>query len=455
MLWAIFARREREGGLSDRMTQPPPGWRFHPERDQMLAEAHARPSTPAAAPLLAARIATLSGETGVAVDRAHMAALCRKLSAPEPGPDARWCIVDGGTWRLRWERHTELSTWTVFRPAGEDADSFAATALDVVPQDWLAAMPGDVLAAAHVALVEVARQPSVFAEADLVASEVAAGALQVFTDFRAGPDGFTRFVLVQRGGGAVLAGRLMQQLFEIETYRLLALLAFPAATGGAQAISAMEAEATQAAMQVSEAGGVDADRELLAQLAALAGRAEAAAAGTGFRFAASRAYYGLVQERIAQLNEHAIEGRPSIRDFMERRLAPAMRTVSAAADRQREVIARVARTTQMLAARVNIASEATNASLLKSMDRRAQLQLRLQETVEGLSAAAISYYALGLFKILVEGLSHLWQEVNPHRRWDIDPTLATGLAAPVVVLLVWLFLRRIRAGIMQDHDSPA
>ena len=353
--------------------------RFHPERDQLLAEAHARPSTPAQAPLMAARIATLSGEAGVAADRAHMAALCRKLSAAEPGPEARWCIVDGGTWRLRWERHTEVSTWTVFRRApADEPGAFADTALDILPQDWLAALPGEVLAAAHAALVETAPKVSVFAEADLVSFEVAGGAVQVFTDFRPGPDGFTRFVLVQEAGGPVLAGRIVQQLFEIETYRLLALLAFPTATAAAVEIARMEGEAADAAMQVAQEGGVDADRALLSRLAGLAGRVEALAASTGFRFAASRAYHGLVQERISQLNERPLGGRPGIRDFMVRRLAPAMRTAEAAAERQRDVISRVARTTQMLAARVDIASEATNASLLESMDRRAQQQLRLQ-----------------------------------------------------------------------------
>ena len=185
----------------------------------------------------------------------------------------------------------------------------------------------------------------------------------------------------------------------------------------------------------------------MSHLAGLAGRAEALAAATGFRFAASRAYHGLVRERIGQFNERALGGRPSIREFMERRLAPAMRTVEAATERQRDVIARVARTTQMLAARVDIAAEATSASLLQSMDRRAHLQLRLQETVEGLSAAAISYYALGLLKVLVEGLERL--------RPGIDPILTTGLAAPFVLLLVWLFLRRVRRHILLDHEAPA
>ena len=441
-------RKTRAGEGWRDMTPSLAKWRFHPQRDQLLAEAHARPSTPAHAPLLATRITTISGEAGLAHDRAHMALLCRKLGAGEPGPEARWCIVDGGTWRLRWERHSEVSTWTVFRPAhADEPGAFAATALDVVPQDWLATLPGEVLAAAHVALVEVAPKVTVFAEADLVSSEVAAGAVQVFTDFRPGPDGFTRFVLVQEAGGPVLAGRIMQQLFEIETYRLLALLAFPMATASAVEIAKMEAEAAEAAAQVVQAGGVEADRKLLSHLAGLAGRAEALAAATGFRFAASRAYHGLVQERIGQFNEHALGGRPSIRDFMERRLAPAMRTVEAAADRQRDVIARIARTTQMLAARVDIAAEATSASLLQSMDRRAHLQLRLQETVEGLSAAAIAYYALGLLKVLVEGLQRFWR--------GIDPTLTAGLAAPFVLLLVWLFLRRVRRHILLDHEAPA
>ncbi len=428
------------------MTPTAPAWRVHPERDRLLSEAHARPSTPVKAPLLAARIATISGEAGVAEDRAHMAALCRKLGAAEPGPDARWCILDAGAWRLRWERHTEISTWTVFRPAsGDDAAAFTATALDLAPQEWLASLPGEVLAAAHVALVETAPDATLFSEADLIAAEVAGGAARLFTDFRPGPDGFTRFVLLQASGGPVLAGRILQQLFEIETYRLLALLAFPVATAGAATIAQMEAEAADAALKVAQKGDVEADRELLARLAALAGQAEASAASTGFRFAASRAYHGLVQERIGQLNERPLDGRPGVREFMERRLAPAMRTIGAAGERQRDVIARIARTTQMLAVRVEVAAEATNASLLKSMDRRAQLQLRLQETVEGLSAAAISYYALALLKIAIEGLAKM--------RPRIDPTLTTGALAPVVVLLVWLFLRRLRARIMHDHDG--
>lgn len=419
-------------------------WNFHPQRDQLMAEAHARPSTPAAAPLLAARIATMSGEAGAEIDRLHMAALCRKLGVAEPGPNARWCVVDGGAWRLRWERHTEVSTWTVFRPHPDgDKTNFAETALDLAPQDWLGALPGEVLVAAHVALVRTAPASMVFAEEDVIASAVAGGAIEVFTDFRAGPDGFTRFILIDKQAGPVLAGRVLQQLFEIETYRLLALLAFPEATAGAQYLAGLERDAADAAYRVAEEGGVAADRDLLARLAAMAGEAESLAAGASYRFAAARAYHGLVQERIRQLNEQPLGGRPTIGDFMERRLAPAMRTCAATAERQHEAIARIARTTQMLSTRVDVAAEATTAGLLASMDRRAQLQLRVQETVEGLSAAAISYYALGLLHFVIEGATAFYPRLNAN--------LLTGLAAPLVVYLVWRFLKRIRAQIQSHH----
>jgi uncharacterized membrane-anchored protein len=124
---------------------------------------------------------------------------------------------------------------------------------------------------------------------------------------------------------------------------------------------------------------------------------------------------------------------------MERRLAPAMRTCVAVGERQRDVIERIARTTQMLNTRVEVASEAINVGLLASMDRRSQEQLRLQQTVEGLSVAAISYYALGLIQFAMEGLSETIVHFNAKA--------ATGISAPVVVLVVWFILRQLRKDI--------
>lgn len=428
------------------MTSPDLKLRLHKDRDRLLAEAHARPSTPMTSPGLAARIVSLSGEAGAEQDRLHMAALCRKFAAPEPGPGARWCLLDAGAWSLRWERHTEVSAWTVFRPGVEpDVANFGVTALDVVPRDWLAEMPGDILVAAHAAIVATQPERFPFAPDEIVAARLASTPVQVFGDFRAGPDSFTRFVLVNGGAGEVVVGRVLQQLFEIETYRLMALYAFPLALETARTLKQLEAEIDAAAAHVMDESGVESDRSLLNSLAALAGEAERIAGQTSFRFAAARAYYGLVGERIANWSEQPVDGRPTLGEFMERRLAPAMRTCASVEERQRNVIERIARTVQVLNTRVEVASEMVNVELLASMDRRSQQQLRLQQTVEGLSIVAVSYYALALLKLGFDGLAVVFP--------TISPTLATALAVPVVLFLVWRFLHGVRTRLVDRADT--
>jgi uncharacterized membrane-anchored protein len=184
----------------------------------------------------------------------------------------------------------------------------------------------------------------------------------------------------------------------------------------------------------------------LNKLAALAGESERLAGQTGFRFSASEAYHGLVVERIASWNEQAIEARPTLGEFMERRLGPAMRTCEAVGERQRRVLERIARTVQILNTRVEVASERVNVELLGSMDRRSQMQLRLQQTVEGLSIVAVSYYALALIKLVFDGVAEA-------AGW-FNPTVATAIAAPFVVVAVWRVLRGIREGhFIGDRDG--
>ena len=162
-------------------------WRFHPDRDRLLAEAHARPS-PRERPAVGGQD---RGPYRAKVAAAWTGRTCRRSAArwaPNRDRTSRSCILDAGAWRLRWERRTEMSTWTALRPNPDgDTANFAATALDLVPQDWLAELPGEVLAAAHVALVRAVPKVMLFADEDLIASSLAGNSVRVFTDFRPGP----------------------------------------------------------------------------------------------------------------------------------------------------------------------------------------------------------------------------------------------------------------------------
>ncbi len=419
-------------------------WHYHPDRAVLLAEAHARPYTPLTSPMVATRLATLSGEEGLSADRDHMATLCRELGQPEPGPDSRWCALDAGSWSVRWERHTEFSTWTFFRSSNR-AHPFLEDAHDRAPRAWLDKLPGQLLVATTLDLRsgESASSVSALLGGDAIGASLLDGAASVFTDLRPDARGMTRYFLLDAGDDPSRAGRLALGLLEIETYRLMALLAFPVARAAGQELARIEAAASELAAQLSHDTGVDDDRRLLGRLVVLAGEAEALNARTSFRFGAGSAYHDIVRDRVAALREAPIAGLQTLGTFMERRLAPAMRTCDTVAARERDAIDRIARTGQMLATRVGVAAETTNAGLLASMDRRAQLQLRLQRLVEGLSVAAISYYLLSL--------AGYFFKAAEHARPGFDATLATGVLAPLLVFGVWLAMRRLRSRLEAEH----
>lgn len=182
----------------------------------------------------------------------------------------------------------------------------------------------------------------------------------------------------------------MQRLFEIETYRMLALLALP--TARRQLPRIVEIESALAALTERIARDQHSDDEsLLQQLTRLAAEVESALAFSQFRFGACRAYFELVNARISELREQRLAGVQPIEEFMSRRFMPAVATCNTVSQRLHDLSERVAQTSALLSTRVDITRERQNQALLASMDRRVKLQLRLQQTVEGLSVAAIVY----------------------------------------------------------------
>ena len=311
-----------------------------------------------------------------------------------------------------------------------------------MPPGWLDTLPGSVLVAIHVALAARAGVEPSFGElADqfspefLAGSRMAGGTAAAWTDFRIHDDGFGRILIQDRGLGERQTGRLVQRLLEIETYRRMALLAFPVARN----------ELAEVTAKMSAIEGIEDEHALLGRLSRLAADIEGTVAATGFRFGAARAYYALVERRIGELREERIEGLQTIGDFMERRLAPAMGTCESTAARIAALSERVARASNLLRTNVDIALEGQNQDLLRSMDRRARIQLHLQQTFEGLSVAAISYYLAGLVSYLAKAAQGAGLA--------IDSGLTVGIAVPFIVVGVWFAVRRIRRLAMRDTGA--
>jgi uncharacterized membrane-anchored protein len=254
------------------------------------------------------------------------------------------------------------------------------------------------------------------------------------SNFMLRPDGFERMLVVApKGISDTRAGRVSQRLLELETYRLMALRGLPVTKQLGPMLAQCETELAD--IMASLENKAAADQTLLDTLVSLAARVERATAQHVYRFAATRAYDGLVTQRISELRENAVPGTQTIGDFMQRRLSPAMATVVATAQRLTSLSERVARTSALLRTRVDIATEVQNQQLLEKLTRGQELQLRLQATVEGLSIAAISYYVISL---ILYGAKALKASGVP-----INPEIAAGAMVPVVLWASWTAIRRI------------
>jgi len=228
----------------------------------------------------------------------------------------------------------------------------------------------------------------------------------------------------------------------------MSLLALPLARQYSPEISRLDQSLATVTARMTELVGLEDEQALLDEISRVAARVEHIAAATNFRFSAARAYDDLVSRRIAELREDRIEGMQTLEEFMERRLAPAMRTCESVQARQEALAARVARASNLLRTRVDIALEGQNRDLLQSMDQRSRIQLRLQETVEGLSIFVMTYYMVGLTGYMVKAAKAAGLHINAD--------LVTGLAVPVIMTLVFFGMRRFHkaiAALRADEDD--
>ena len=416
--------------------------RQHPQRAALHNEIHARPPEAFDPPLALSHLVMVCDVAEREASREHVAAILRDHHLPSPEPGCTHLRMDVGAFRIRWELHTEFVTWTFSRPLQTEAftERDPEPASRVVPQDWLAALPGQCLASMHLWVLPIdsfdgaSLVKHVLQEDTLVASTVADGYGEVYTDFALHADGCSRMVLLAAGMTPRRLGRLVQRLLEIETYRMAALLGLPAAREASAVLAFAERELAELAQAIRSATRED-EPALLDRLTRLAGQVESQHAATHSRFSASAAYFELVDTRIADIAESRLAGMQTIRDFMDRRLSPARSTCEWAARRQDALSQRVSRMSNLLRTRVEIEQQQSSQALLATMNQRQDLQLKLQSTVEGLSVAAITYYIVGLISYLAKGAHSLG--------WPLSPESTAALAIPAVALGVWWSLRRL------------
>ncbi|GJL71146.1 MAG: hypothetical protein NMNS01_03450 [Nitrosomonas sp.] len=394
------------------------------------------------APAQLSHLVLISDRQWIDKERKLVGDLSQHFGVNSPSDHSNDYSIDLGALRLRWERHTEYSTYT-FYCEGPFGVPFEETAIKLVPNDWLASLPGELLVATHIALDDRLRPKrsltelaSLFASNTVIGSKVAGGSANVWSDNQIHSDGFGRILIHDENLRSRQVGRLVQRMLEIETYRMMAMLPVPLI----REIIPQLARADQRLAALIEKNidmvDIEDEQQLLDELTKLASEIERLSAQTSHRINASRAYYDIVKLRIAELREERIEGLQMLQEFMEKSLSSAMGTCGLVHTKLETLSLRVARATGLLRTRVDISMEAQIRDLLKSMDNRADMQLRLQETVEGLSVVVLSYYLLGIVNYGLKAGKAAGMAINVE--------LLTGIAIPVVVVSVFFAISSLR-----------
>jgi uncharacterized membrane-anchored protein len=424
-----------------------------PERRTLHNEVHARPQARIRMPALVLYVAVSNADVSREQECAHLRLLPGQQDLGPEQLQGNFLRLRPPGYTLKWERHSEFTRYSLVQPLPEavlaGAGDAALQAAVLLPPGWLRAIPGRTLAAIELLMLHgdlqdtaacLAQAQPWFGQQPLVASVMGNnGHSWALTDFALRPSGFERMLVIAPADTSqTRAGRVSQRLLELETYRLMALRGLPVAKELAPMLAQAESQLADITTRLENKSA--ADQDLLDTLVSLSARVERATATHVYRFAATRAYQALVDQRIAELREGAIPGIQTIGEFMQRRLSPAIATVAATAQRLTSLSERVARASALLRTRVDIATETQNQQLLAKLTRGQELQLHLQTTVEGLSIAAISYYVISLLLYGAKALKAVGVPLNPE--------LAVGALIPVVLWGVWSATRRIHNSVV-------
>ena len=381
---------------------------------------------------------------------AHINSFLKEVDVDQITAKEKFRRVQLASFSLRVERHTEFVTVGFIVKGGKTRTGLAEGAFEPeahqdLPFAFIDKIPAKLF---HAIWLEIGGKPPKQLTPEKVqnivkgrsgaSSLISGGEAQVHFSFDIDSNGFSRSVLFNNAIPASRLGRIVLRMVELETYRMLALLGLPTARQYINQLGQIEQKLSDLTHQLTAhiSSGNEGVQELLPELSEMAAKVEQIAADTSYRLAATKAYRDIFLARMGALRISKLDGHQGLKGFLDRRMMPAMQTCVAFGERLANLSERIARAGSLLRTQTETNIQRQNRDLLVSMNRRAKAQLRLQQTVEGLSVAAVTYYGVGLVGHVAKAL--------PLQTWGLDFFLFKALAVPLVALLVWMFLRQVK-----------
>ncbi|WP_372740992.1 DUF3422 family protein [Neptunomonas sp.] len=420
-------------------------YNYH-KRQEILDEVHARPFQNLGSPLSLVHIAVLfDGMRGLDIER-QVFELIRTMGFEFDIEHQGFLFCDQLPMAIRYEPHNEFYTLTIYQ--------FDFLERISLPVSWLEHLPGALLAGVEI-LVRKKTGHLLFKGAgngfrnwsenhfdnrQLTSSHVMNEAAVVATDFQVKTDSsFVQVLVEDTHLLPAQAGLLVQRVCEIETYRHMALISLPMARSLMPKLTVLDQKLAAVSQRTMDEDVAD----VLAQMMALAAEVEALSAGTANRFAASEAYFALVEKSIQELRESRVEGVQMVEEFMDRHLNPARRTCRSAAARIELLSKRIARATELIQSQVNLAIEKQNKELLEALNTRGQRKMKLQAKLESLSVVVVVYYMYDLVDTALKNLLHAGALLE-------QLLIVLTISLPLIIVLTYWMIRRLMKGLREE-----
>lgn len=398
---------------------------MHPLRQRLHNELHARPSLYFDEPAHVFHLAFLGSDQECYAFLENCCPGSFDLNAAQGITQ-----LDGHA--LKWERHAEFFTLTLLVVTSLGDDLSWTSLPEVLAQKVEAHLPQLINSVQIVVRGDAHLDLSRYGFKDPSGSCVGGGDAIVWSDFRLNEDGNNHILFVNRRLNAYRQGRMIRRLLEIETYRMMASLSLTTAKDLSAQLDVFDKTLVTLSERNAESNGSNA-KALLADISSLSAQVVSSAAKTRHRFGATQAYAQLVFERLGELRESHVGDCQRLGVFIERRFKPTVRFCSATEQRLEYLAKSVANLGDLLQARVQVEMEEQNSEILKSLNARADAQIKIQCAVEGLSIIAITYYLLSLLKLGYSGLHLLGIALAPREAFLAMTPLAIGILALIVL----------------------
>ncbi len=411
-------------------------WAYHDDRQAAIDEVHARPAMEIIAPAIVLHIAfTCESDT--------ISELFTQVSGKTSAEIRRHVINKTGNIDTKIERHTEFTSCTFVASNNSDGAELIEAYRSLLIRKNV-----KVLSKCQISIVTTAKELAKKSDfGKRFYGGTMRGELQVHSTLETDDQSTINYTVMSEKSGPNELGRRIQRIYELETYRIMALIGLPLARRQSSRLTKLEDQLNQITSKLEAASSDEdvSDEDLFQELSILSGKLDNLRSETRFRFSASNAYFDIVDARIKTLVEQERGDLQTISGFLKSRLEPARATIKSVEGRQKTLTEDISRALALLRTRIDIKMNHGNQALLKSLDGRYKQQLLISQAVEGLSTIAITYYAIGL-------LSYFLKAFDKAGHLPVSYTLILAAAVPVIMFTVWYSVRRLRLKLHGSED---